>query len=311
MNLWLHEASLSQHTGRRSLLTHDSIIIESKQWHVQPLATQVDVALVAMIELRSTNHQVRTMYTALQDDFHSSQVTLRCYLDRCEHDLKDWSRRWLQTSQSHHGASTTTLSPTMRLELGPLYFHHSLVQLTILLFQRPNLLSQSICSRTLTLIYSNCIEYLDKFVLLLPPNRLAKCYNSMFVSATYIVVVSLRLARLCKSYPIIDQDLIFKLTTNVIKCIKEASSTGAQPNTGQSCADFLQKLLSLHQGMSSIESPAKMSLDNHDDAAITSNLGFQDVEDYTFYLDDAELLTWAQSMLAPTGSSEQESFQQL
>lgn len=302
MNIWLHEASLSQHTGRRSLLANDSIILESTQWHVLPLATEADIALVAMIELRAIITRNRQIHSAFQSV--PSQIGLHCYLDRCEHDLASWSRHWL---------SSKSKTLTIRLELGPLYVHHSIVQLATLLFQVPQSMTNPASSRALLMIYHNCVGYMDYFGRLLPPQRLAKCYNSTFVSASYIVILSLRLAQSSLSTVPIDKEVLLSLAKKVINSIREASKVCFQ-NASLPYADFLEKALKLTEDNEEDTFAANGPTPDTNNAQTQSH-EIQDIDfgiplDYmNFYLEDASLLAWAQSLLSSSTTDESPSYQ--
>ncbi len=88
INLWLHEFSLAQHTGRQSMLSEQDLFRACGQWHLDRLACYTDTALVAMVELRTIIKRNRQLFRLLPPGNE------RFYARHCEHDLDSWSQRW-------------------------------------------------------------------------------------------------------------------------------------------------------------------------------------------------------------------------
>ncbi|KAJ7696420.1 hypothetical protein B0H17DRAFT_1197938 [Mycena rosella] len=278
INLWLHEFSLAQHTGRRSLLADQGLFPACREWYLEPHACHSDLVLVAMVELRTIVLQNRQLYKQLPKESTSY------YVEHCKSDLKAWSRAWVSASKS-----------MPRLELATLYVNHALIQLLGLALHNtpgaewnPDIILD---------LYQACLNYLEAFPNLLAPAKLVYCYNSMFVAATYEAAVAIRLANLAAKFGFIDVATICSLCGRVSSCLDQAAATTTTIDTAaRSYARFLTCILQLppsRQQSSQPEVPP-FTFDTE------SSLGFESLEMFAWagalsaQQDDllAELFRW-------------------
>ncbi|PWZ01304.1 hypothetical protein BCV70DRAFT_198733 [Testicularia cyperi] len=278
MHIWLHEASSSQYTGRVSLLAKDPIVEASRGWHLHPEALHTDVVFVALIELRSLLAQNKEMFrmlsarssagassngstplngygTAAASSSSAQPSTaqggfsvagdndagwIRHYLDRCHRDLSSWEERWV-VDPVRSGSQPRPL----RLELGSLYICYGRMQLLSLPLQTTSLQS-SLITRIVSDLYTVSIRYLEDFVDRTSPQRIAHSYNSICVTATYAVVIALKLTKLAPSYPFIDSTRILHLVAQVSRYMREGGNlTPHQNGSSLSYARYIDRLLDM------------------------------------------------------------------
>lgn len=302
MHIWLHEASSSQYTGRVSLLAKDPIIDASQNWHLHPEALHTDVVFVALIQLRTLLAQNKELFRLLSSrdnasmqatngrayeysretankrakfshkpymptaDAHSSWI--RHYLDRCHRDLTSWEERWV------NGAARSGSQPRpLRLELGSLYICYARMQLLSLPLQSPSL-QQSLTTRIVSDLHTVSMRYLEDFLERTSPQRLAYSYNSICVTATYAVVIALKLTRLAPSYSFINSQRILHFVTQVSKYLREGGNlTEHQNGSSLSYARYIDQMLdkesssnvnSSNSNISSVESTTSGGVSAHD-----------------------------------------------
>ncbi|GAC93179.1 hypothetical protein PHSY_000742 [Pseudozyma hubeiensis SY62] len=259
MHVWLHEASSSQYTGRVSLLSKDPIVESSRGWHLHPEALHTDVVFVALIELRSQLSQNKELFRLLsgrcapisnnQPSMPSQASTaaaeldsswIRHYLDRCHRDLSSWEERWV-VNPSHSSSHPRPL----RFELGSLYICYARMQLLSLPLQWPTL-QPSMATRIVSDLHSVSIKYLEDFLDRTSPQRLAHSYNSICVTATYAVVIALKLTKLAPAYSFIHSSKIIKLVTRVSDYLRKAGNwTPHQNGSSLSYAKYIDQLLDM------------------------------------------------------------------
>lgn len=258
MHIWLHEASSSQYTGRVSLLSKDPIVESSRGWHLHPEALHTDVVFVALIELRSQLSQNKELFRLLSSrpgtapnassgdaaqPSNSSEADsswIRHYLDRCHRDLSSWEERWV-VNPSRSAAHPRPL----RFELGSLYICYARMQLLSLPLQWPTL-QPSMATRIVSDLHSVSIKYLEDFLDRTSPQRLAHSYNSICVTATYAVVIALKLTKLAPAYSFIDSNKIVKLVTRVSEYLRKAGNwTPHQNGSSLSYAGYIDQLLTM------------------------------------------------------------------
>lgn len=288
MHIWLHEASSSQYTGRVSLLAKDPIIDASRNWHHHPEALHTDVVFVALIQLRTLLAQNKELFRLLSSrDTASMQATngqaydysrdppnkrakhshkaedsatdgdsswIRHYLDRCHRDLTSWEERWVV------GAVRSGSQPRpLRLELGSLYICYARMQLLSLPLQSPSL-QQSLTTRIVSDLHTVSMRYLEDFLERTSPQRLAYSYNSICVTATYAVVIALKLTRLAPSYPFINSQRILQFVTQVSKYLREGGNmTEHQNGSSLSYARYIDQLLDKENSTNSNSSNGNVS----------------------------------------------------
>lgn len=269
MHIWLHEASSSQYTGRVSLLSKDPIIESSRGWHLHPEALHTDVVFVALIEMRSQLQQNKELFRLLSSRAApapngtgtgnksqsstsssyagpSSQLAdvdsswIRHFLDRCQRDLSSWEERWVvnpSQSASH--------PRPLRFELGSLYICYARMQLLSLPLQWPTL-PPSMTTRIVSDLHSVSMQYLENFLDRTSPQRLAHSYNSICVTATYAVVIALKLTKLAPTYSFIHSNRIIKLVTRVSEYLRKGGNwTPHQNGSSLSYARYIDRLLDM------------------------------------------------------------------
>lgn len=265
MHIWLHEASSSQYTGRVSLLSKDPIVESSRGWHLHPEALHTDVVFVALIELRSQLSQNKELFRLLSSRAgpssgvpHSNassaaskagQPSLSAeadsswiwhYLDRCNRDLSSWEKRWVidpVRSASH--------PRPLRFELGSLYICYARMQLLSLPLQWPTL-APSVTTHIVSDLHSVSIRYLEDFLERTSPQRLAYSYNSICVTATYAVVIALKLTKLALTYSFINSARIIELASRVSAYLREGGNwTAHQNGSSLSYARYIDQLLNM------------------------------------------------------------------
>lgn len=258
MHIWLHEASSSQYTGRVSLLSKDPIVESSRGWHLHPDALHTDVVFVALIELRSQLSQNKELFRLLSSrsahssgdqDHKMSQAStaaqadsswIRHFLDRSHRDLSSWEERWV-INPSH----STSYPRPLRLELGTLYICYARMQLLSLPLQWPTL-QPSMATRIVSDLHSVSIKYLEDFLDRTSPERLAHSYNSICVTATYAVVIALKLTKLAQAYSFIHSAKIVRLVTCVSDYLRKAGNwTRHQNGSSLSYAKYIDQLLNM------------------------------------------------------------------
>ncbi|KAJ1023435.1 hypothetical protein NDA16_003052 [Ustilago loliicola] len=268
MHVWLHEASSSQYTGRVSLLSKDPIVESSRGWHLHPEALHTDVVFVALIELRSQLSQNKELFRLLSSraaptpnsaaangkgqssmsshtgpSSQSSDVDsswIRHFLDRCQRDLSSWEERWVvKPSQS------ASYPRPLRFELGSLYICYARMQLLSLPLQWPTL-PPSMTTRIVSDLHSVSMQYLENFLDRTSPQRLAHSYNSICVTATYAVVIALKLTKLAPTYSFINSNRITKLVTRVSEYLRKGGNwTPHQNGSSLSYARYIDRLLDM------------------------------------------------------------------
>lgn len=235
INLWLHEVSLAQHTGRRSVVVEQPLASVCQRWHLAPYACAADRALVSMVELRTLAMRNRRLHDQLRraamPTDHGGATA--CYVERCRADLAAWSRAWLDDP----------CSATMpRLELATLYVDHALVQLLGLALH--HLAPAEWAADIILSLYEACLGYLAAFPQLLPPAKLVHCYNSFFVAASYQTAVAMRLADLAPRFGFVDVARIRRLCDGVVACLEGAAAASASASTAaHSYARFVRNIL--------------------------------------------------------------------
>lgn len=303
INLWLHEFSLAQHTGRQSILAEQDLFSSCRNWHRHPLAHYTDVALVSMVELRTIIKKNRSLFRLLPP---GNEIF---FVEQCKTQIEAWSRSWFDDRSS--------VDSIPRLELSQLYVNHALVQLLgLALHHQP----QSEWPPSIVLdLYEACGTYLDVFPQRLPSHRLLYCYNSMWVAASYQVIVAIRLAQLRSSFAFIDGDMLLQKCQRVHACIASAAEVSA-PGTAAHCyerfldgvlrtssfgstGDMLEQtssndpsssdsiaetLVQISQGQHTIADPPAPSSEVLTEPTFESLLGF----------DDLEFFAWAGASLA-------------
>ncbi|GAC72237.1 hypothetical protein PANT_6c00137 [Moesziomyces antarcticus T-34] len=261
MHIWLHEASSSQYTGRVSLLSKDPIVESSRGWHLHPEALHTDVVFVALIELRSQLAQNKELFRMLSSrsgpasngsttasgsgsstpgSNEADSSWIRHYLDRCHRDLSSWEERWVvnpSRSASH--------PRPLRFELGSLYICYARMQLLSLPLQWPTL-PPSMATRIVSDLHSVSIRYLEDFIDRTSPQRLAHSYNSICVTATYAVVIALKLTKLAATYTFINSSKIIQLVTRVSEYLRKGGNwTPHQNGSSLSYARYIDRLLDM------------------------------------------------------------------
>ncbi|GAC93240.1 hypothetical protein PHSY_000804 [Pseudozyma hubeiensis SY62] len=303
INLWLHEFSLAQHTGRQSILAEQDLFSSCRDWHHHPLAHYTDIALVSMVELRTIIKKNRSLFRLL------SPGNEMIFAEQCKTQIEAWSRSWFNERSS--------IDSIPRLELSQLYVNHAFVQLLgLALHHQP----QSEWPSSIVLdLYEACGTYLDVFPQRLPSHRLLYCYNSMWVAASYQVIVAVRLAQLGSSFAFIDGDMLLQKCQRVHACIASAAKVSA-PGTAAHCYErFLdgvlrtsssvstgdamertssteasssdsiaETLVQVSQGLHTIADPSVPSSEHLTEPTFGSLLGF----------DDLEFFAWAGASLA-------------
>lgn len=255
MHIWLHEASSSQYTGRVSLLSKDPIVESSRGWHLHPEALHTDVVFVALIELRSQLSQNKELFRLLSSRAAPTPGTsssassrsadadnswIKHYLDRCNRDLSSWEERWV-VNPSHSASHPRPL----RFELGSLYICYARMQLLSLPLQWPTL-QASMATRIVSDLHSVSIKYLEDFLDRTSPERLAHSYNSICVTATYAVVIALKLTKLAPSHSFINSARIIKLVTRVSVYLRQGGEfTPHQNGSSLSYAKYIEQLLDM------------------------------------------------------------------
>ncbi|SJX62400.1 uncharacterized protein SRS1_21016 [Sporisorium reilianum f. sp. reilianum] len=250
MHIWLHEASSSQYTGRASLLSKDPVIESSRGWHLHPEALHTDVVFVALIELRSQLAQNKELFRLLSSrssstssgpDSASAEADsswMRHYLDRFHRDLTSWEERWVTNPLR----SATNPRP-LRFQLGSLYICYAHMQLLSLPLQWPTL-QPSMATRIISDLHSVSIKYLEDFLDRTSPQRLAHSYNSIFVTATYAVVVALKLIKMANSYSFIRSARILSLVRRVSDYLRKGGNwTPHQNGSSLEYAKYIDQLL--------------------------------------------------------------------
>lgn len=227
INVWLHEFSLAQHTGRKSILAEQDIFAVCKKWHCHPLACYTDTALVSMVELRTIIKRNRQLFHRLPPNGELF------YIEQCKSDLDAWSRAWCTTGESS--------SSMPRLELASLYVSHAMVQLLGLVLH--NIPASHWMSTMIVDLYESCSTYLDAFPKRLPPNKLIYCYNSMFVAASYEAIVAIRLTQLASRFTFIDANAMRARCQRVWKCLSEAANLSSKDTAANCYARFLEGVL--------------------------------------------------------------------
>lgn len=227
INVWLHEFSLAQHTGRKSILAEQDIFAACKEWHRHPMACYTDTALISMVELRTIIKKNRQLFHRLPPNGELF------YIEQCKSDLDSWSRAWCTSGESS--------SSMPRLELASLYVSHAMVQLLGLVLH--NMPASHWMSTMIVDLYESCSTYLDAFPNRLPSNKLIYCYNSMFVAATYESIVAIRLTQLASRFTFIDANAMRARCHRVWNCLTEAANLSSK-NTAANCyARFLEGVL--------------------------------------------------------------------
>lgn len=264
MHIWLHEASSSQYTGRVSLLSKDPIVESSRGWHLHPEALHTDVIFVALIELRSQLAQNKELFRLLSSRAgpsssntasktsaasyrRSSSATaeadtswIRHYLDRCHRDLSSWEERWVVNP-----SRSVSQPRPLRFELGSLYICYARMQLLSLPLQWPTL-QPSMATRIVSDLHSVSIRYLEDFLDRTSPQRLAHSYNSICVTATYAVVIALKLTKLAPNYSFIHSARIIELVTRVSEYMRKGGNwTPHQNGSSLSYARYIDRLLDM------------------------------------------------------------------
>ncbi|TKY87876.1 hypothetical protein EX895_003457 [Sporisorium graminicola] len=250
MHIWLHEASQSQYTGRSSLLSKDPIIESSRGWHLHPEALHTDVVFVALIELRSQLAQNKDLFRLLSSrsssetggagstQAHVDSSWIRHYLDRVHRDLTSWEERWVVNP-----SRSATHPRPLRLELGSLYICYTRMQLLSLPLQWPTL-QPAMATRIISDLHSVSIKYLEDFLDRTSPQRLAHSYNSICVTATYAVVLSLKLTKMARSYSFIQSARILTLVRRVSEYLRKAGNwTPHQNGSSLEYANYIDQLL--------------------------------------------------------------------
>lgn len=227
INVWLHEFSLAQHTGRKSILAEQDIFAVCKKWHCHPFACYTDTALVSMVELRTIIKRNRQLFHRLPPNGELF------YIEQCKSDLDSWSRAWCTTGESS--------SSMPRLELASLYVSHAMVQLLGLVLH--NIPASHWMSTMIVDLYESCNTYLDAFPNRLPPNKLIYCYNSMFVAASYESIVAIRLTQLASRFTFIDANAMRSRCQRVWKCLTEAANMSSKDTAANCYARFLEGVL--------------------------------------------------------------------
>lgn len=271
INVWLHEFSLAQHTGRRAILAEQDLFTVCRSWHTHPLACYTDTALVSMVELRTIVKRNRLLYKQLPRGSESF------YVEQCKSDLDSWSRVW---------ASSPTTSSMPRLELSSLYVNHALVQLLgLALHNQPT--SEWMSSIILDL-YNACSAYLDAYPSRLPPEKLLYCYNSMFVAATYEAIVAIRLTKLASRFTFIDPVALRARCHRVWSCLAEVAMLSSSDTPARCYARFLE-------GVLRPSGPTEHATEPEADPTlfeVNTSIGF----------DDLEIFAWAGASLAQNDS---------
>ncbi|TKY90001.1 hypothetical protein EX895_001299 [Sporisorium graminicola] len=227
LNLWLHEFSLAQHTGRHSILAEQDLFSSCRDWHLDPLARDSDVALVSMVELRTIIKRNRHLFSLLppgNDLF---------YAEQCKSQLRTWSQTW---------QNALPLSASIsRLELSRLYVSHALVQLLglVLHHQAKSQWPPSIVMD----LYEASSTYLDVFPQRLAADRLVYCYNSMWVAASYQVIVAVRLAQLSSTFTFIDGTRLLQQCYRVYDCFSRAANQSIESTAPHCYLRFLGGVL--------------------------------------------------------------------
>ncbi|SPO27545.1 uncharacterized protein UTRI_10662 [Ustilago trichophora] len=265
MHIWLHEASSSQYTGRVSLLSKDPIVEFSRGWHLHPEALHTDVVFVALIELRSQLAQNKELFRLLSgragpnsgnttnttnsttsqaaqpsSSSEADSAWIRHYLDRCHRDLSSWEERWVVNP-----SRSATHPRPLRLELGSLYICYARMQLLSLPLQWPTL-QPSMATRIVSDLHSVSIRYLEDFLDRTSPQRLAHSYNSICVTATYAVVIALKLTKLAPTYSFINSARIVKLVSRVSEYLRKGGNwTSHQSGSSLSYARYIDQLLNM------------------------------------------------------------------
>ncbi|CDU26157.1 uncharacterized protein SPSC_06324 [Sporisorium scitamineum] len=252
MHIWLHEASSSQYTGRTSLLSKDPIIEASRGWHLHPEALHTDVVFVALIELRSQLAQNKELFRLLSSRSNSGPSSadsasasadsswMRHYLDRFHRDMTSWEERWV----INPSRSATHPRP-LRLELGSLYICYARIQLLSLPLQWPTL-QPAMATRIISDLHSVSIKYLEDFLDRTSPQRLAHSYNSICVTATYVVVVAHKLTKMANSYSFIRSARILDLVRRVSEYLRKGGNwTPHQNGSSLQYAKYIEQLLDM------------------------------------------------------------------
>lgn len=227
INVWLHEFSLAQHTGRKSVLAEQDIFAVCKNWHRHPLACYTDTALVSMVELRTIIKRNRQLFHRLPPNGELF------YVEQCKSDLDAWSRAWCTTGESS--------SSMPRLELASLYVSHAMVQLLGLVLH--NIPPSQWMSSMILDLYESSSTYLDAFPVRLPPQKLIYCYNSMFVAASYESIVAIRLTQLASRFTFIDVNAMRSRCHRVWKCLSEAANLSSKDTAANCYARFMEGVL--------------------------------------------------------------------
>lgn len=306
INLWLHDFSLSQHTGRQSILAEHNLFKACSQWHLDPLAYYTDTALVSMVELRTIIRHNRQLFRVLPPGNEPF------YIRQCKDDLHLWSRTW-----SDSASPAATSMP--RLELSRLYVSHALVQLLGLVLHHRT--SSHWMPGIVMDLYEACSDYLDAFLQRLPAQRLLYCYNSMWVAASYQVVVALRLVQLSSRFTFIDRARLLQQCQGIRDCTLEAAQRSHTGAAAHCYARFLDGILGSMQrdviehgsGESRLDEPVSS---NHAPASSARPGATNQVEVRlsppsnaesfdamsTLGFDDLEFFTWAAASLGQNDS---------
>jgi hypothetical protein len=224
-----------------------------------------------------------------------SNGVIRSYLGRCRHALHLWYNQWRSSSS---------------FKLAPLYYRHALIQLIILPMQHAHLLTNETLSATTACIYQHCLDYMEAFLSLLQPSDLANYGNSMFISASYIVVLSLRLTNLGTSFSFIEPSTLSQLISNVISSIQSTSSFSSH-QTASMYGNLLQMLFDQSKGVriQQGDSTSTSVFDISDTTSyaqsqvhLSSNSTVDQIsnDNTSFYFDDAELMAWVNYHFANT-----------